>query len=100
MTSARRTNLFRIKANEAVQLPLLSVGLTDLSKSTIDAYAEVQGGFRIVGNGTFRPSFGEGSFDQNLPHTRSLSIVLLHGYPNRIYAYPRSYHHQRCSRFS
>jgi len=54
--------LFRIRPNDDVLLPILSVGLTDLSKSTLDAYADVQDNYRVVGNGTFRPSFGEGQY--------------------------------------
>ena len=60
MTSTRRTNLFRIKAVEDVAVPVLSVGLTDLSESTLQGYSEIRNGSRVVGNGTFRPSFGEG----------------------------------------
>jgi hypothetical protein len=60
MTSARRTNLYRIKAARRVNIPALTVGLTDLSGSVSEAYAEVQNNFRIVGSGTFKPSFGEG----------------------------------------
>jgi putative alpha-1,2-mannosidase len=62
MTSTRRTNLFRITANDSMLTPILSVGLTDLSRSTIEAYAEVRENYRVVGNGTFRPSFGEGKY--------------------------------------
>jgi putative alpha-1,2-mannosidase len=60
MTSTRRTNLFRIKALDTADMPVLSVGLMDLSASTISAWSEVRKNFRVVGNGTFRPSFGEG----------------------------------------
>lgn len=60
MTSSRRTNLYRIKAMNATDVPALTVGLTDLSGSVTDTYAEVKDNFRIVGNGTFKPSFGEG----------------------------------------
>ena len=62
MTSTRRTNLFRLTAMDDVDVPLLSVGLMDLSESTVEAYAEIQKGFRVVGNGTFKPSFGEGMY--------------------------------------
>jgi hypothetical protein len=61
MTSTRQTNLFRIRAIEAVDMPLLSVGLKDLSGSTKEAGADILDDFRVVGNGTFTPSFGEGS---------------------------------------
>jgi len=60
MTATRRTNLFRIRGVEDIEFPVLSVGLDDLSESTVRAYAEIQHGFRVVGNGTFKPSFGEG----------------------------------------
>jgi len=60
MTSTRRTNLYRIKAGRRVNIPALTVGLTDLSGSVSETYAEVQNNFRVVGNGTFKPSFGEG----------------------------------------
>lgn len=60
MTSTRRTNLFRITAAENIQFPVLSVGLTDLSESTSQVFAEVRDNYRVVGNGTFKPSFGEG----------------------------------------
>lgn len=79
MTSTRRTNLFRIKANEAIPVPILSVGLTDLSQSTIDAYAEIQDEFRIIGNGTFKPSFGEGISAHNRAHHRAIFVILLYG---------------------
>jgi hypothetical protein len=61
MTSTRRTNLFRIKALESVAMPVFSVGLRDLAGSTREAGAEILEDFRVVGNGTFTPSFGEGS---------------------------------------
>src|SRR5271154_4029811 len=64
MTSTRRTNLFRIEAVEEVEVPVLSVGLMDLSGSTVEAFSEIRNGFQVVGNGTFSPSFGEGI----LPH--------------------------------
>lgn len=60
MTSARRTNLYRIKAVDDVANPVLSVGLTDLAGSVSETYAEVRDDFRLLGNGTFKPSFGEG----------------------------------------
>jgi len=60
MTSTRRANLFRIEAVEGVAVPVLSVGLTDLAQTTAEAFAEIRDGFQVVGNGTFRPSFGEG----------------------------------------
>jgi hypothetical protein len=60
MTSTRRTNLFRITALDHVDVPVLSVGLFDLSESTLGVFAEVRDGFRVTGNGTFKPSFGEG----------------------------------------
>ena len=60
MTSARRTNLLRIEAVEGVEVPILSVGLMDLSGSTVEAFSEIRDGFQVVGNGTFSPSFGEG----------------------------------------
>lgn len=60
MTSTRRTNLFRITAVEETAVPVLSVGLTDLSESTSQAFAEIRDHSRVVGNGTFTPSFGEG----------------------------------------
>jgi hypothetical protein len=60
MTSTRRTNLFRIEAVEEVEVPILSVGLMDLSGSTVEAFSEIRDGFQVVGNGTFSPSFGEG----------------------------------------
>jgi hypothetical protein len=41
-------------------MPVLSVGLMDLSASTISAWSEVRENSRVVGNGTFKPSFGEG----------------------------------------
>jgi len=62
MTSTRRTNLFRIEAVEGIEVPVLSVGLTDLSASTVEAFAEIRDAFQVVGNGTFGPSFGEGMF--------------------------------------
>jgi hypothetical protein len=58
MTSTRRTNLYRIKAISDVAVPALTLGLTDLSGSVSETYAEVKDNFRIVGNGTFKPSFG------------------------------------------
>jgi hypothetical protein len=61
MTATRRTNLFRIKALRGVDGPVLSVGLRDLASSTIEASGEIQENFRIIGNGTFKPSFGEGT---------------------------------------
>jgi hypothetical protein len=60
MTSTRRTNLYKITAYRGVQYPVLSVGLTDLAESTVEVFAEIRDDFRIVGNGTFKPSFGEG----------------------------------------
>jgi hypothetical protein len=62
MTSTRRTNLYRIKALDVVERPVLSVGLVDLSGSTLSTWAEIRENFRVVGNGTFRPSFGEGQY--------------------------------------
>ena len=62
MTSSRRTNLYRIKALIATDVPALTVGLTDLSGSVTETYVEVKDNFRLVGNGTFKPSFGEGTF--------------------------------------
>ena len=60
MTSARRTNLYRIKAVNDTADPVIFLGLTDLSGSVSDTYADIRGDFRVVGNGTFKPSFGEG----------------------------------------
>ena len=61
MTSTRRTNLFRITAVEDTAVPVLSVGLVDLSESTSQAFVEIRNDSRVVGNGTFKPSFGEGT---------------------------------------
>jgi len=60
MTSTRRTNLFRITARAGIDVPILSIGLMDLSQSKHSSFAEIQNGSRIVGNGTFDPSFGVG----------------------------------------
>jgi hypothetical protein len=60
MTSTRRTSLFKIKAFTGVTSPVLSVGLMDLSESTLETSAEIKENFRVVGNGTFKPSFGQG----------------------------------------
>jgi putative alpha-1,2-mannosidase len=60
MTSTRRTNLFRITAVDYTDVPVLSVGLFDLSESTLGVFAEVRSDSRVIGNGTFKPSFGEG----------------------------------------
>ena len=61
MTSTRRTNLFRIEAVEGAAVPVLSVGLMDLARSTVGAFAEIRDGVQVTGNGTFGPSFGEGT---------------------------------------
>ena len=60
MTSTRRTNLFRIKAVTDINVPILSIGLMDLSQSTHSSFAQIQSSSRVVGNGTFNPSFGAG----------------------------------------
>jgi hypothetical protein len=60
MTSTRRTNLFRIKAVTDIDVPILSIGLMDLSQSTHSSFAQVQNSSRVIGNGTFNPSFGVG----------------------------------------
>ena len=62
MTSTRRTNLFRIRVVDQVDVPLLSVTLTDLAGSTITAMGEVRNYSRVLGSGTFKPSFGEGNY--------------------------------------
>jgi hypothetical protein len=62
MTSTRRTNLFRVEAIGEVEVPLLSIGLMDLQQSTIEAFVEVRDGHQVIGNGTFKPSFGEGIY--------------------------------------
>lgn len=60
MTSTRRTNLFRITAVTDIDVPLLSIGMMDLSQSTHSSFAQIQNGSRVVGEGTFNPSFGVG----------------------------------------
>jgi len=83
MTSARRTNLYRITAVDNIVNPVLSVGLTDLAGSISEAYAEIRGDFRLVGNGTFKPSFGEGiSPKEALFNQRNLLVIFLHGSQN------------------
>lgn len=60
MTSTRRTNLFRINAVTDIDVPILSIGMMDLSQSTRSSFAQIQNGSRVVGEGTFEPSFGLG----------------------------------------
>lgn len=96
MTSTRRTNLFRIQTVEDVVLPVLSVGLTDLSASTVQAFAEVRDDFRVVGNGTFKPSFGEGAASHQLSNEfRTLFTTFLHGYTEYTLQNSRPCRHRR-----
>jgi len=61
MTASRRTSLFRIvSSNGSVAVPVLRVGLTDLFETAQEASAQVVNGSRVIGNGTFLPSFGQG----------------------------------------
>ena len=60
MTSTRRTNLFRMKAVTDIDVPILSIGLMDLMQSMNSTFAQIQGSSRVVGNGTFSPSWGIG----------------------------------------
>ena len=60
MTSTRRTNLFRIKPVTDIGVPILSIGLMDLSQSTLSSFAQIESNTRVVGGGTFAPSFGVG----------------------------------------
>ena len=61
MTSTRRTNLFRVIAIYDTDIPLLSIGLNDLSDSMSEVSAEILPGPRVVGSGTYKPSFGQGN---------------------------------------
>ncbi|KAG8168406.1 hypothetical protein KVR01_001155 [Diaporthe batatas] len=73
MTVSNRTALYRIKfpgpsSNESATSlpysPLILVDLTDLSDSRSNGSISVDPSTgRIVGNGTFGPSFGDGSYD-------------------------------------
>ena len=61
MTASRRANLFRIlSVNGTIAMPVLRVGLTDLFGTAQEASAQVINGSRVIGNGTFFPSFGQG----------------------------------------
>jgi hypothetical protein len=96
MTSTRRTNLFRINSIEDVALPVLSVGLTDLSATTVQSFAEVRDDFRVVGNGTFKPSFGEGVASHQLSNEfRTLFTTFLHGHAEYTLQNSRPCHHRR-----
>src|ERR1700721_4618998 len=80
MTSARRTNLLRIRALRGTEIPIISVKLKDLSDSTLTAYGEIQDGYRVIGNGTFRPSFGDGTgLKERLNEHRYIFKLLLYG---------------------
>ena len=84
MTSTRRTTLFKIRAWTEVKMPVLSVALMDLQMSTLEAHAEIHEDFRIIGNGTFKPSFGEGNPPQtnqqqgNIPYISVWIHILDH----------------------
>lgn len=95
MTSTRRTNLFRITAVEDVDVPVLSIGLIDLQESTSQAFTEIRDNHRVVGNGTFRASFGEGVSFFYFSKSRTLLITFLHGYPKYAFHGQRSYNHKR-----
>jgi Glycosyl hydrolase family 92 N-terminal domain len=60
MTSSRRANLFRITSETNIDVPIFSIGLMDLQQSTHSSFAQIQNTSRVVGNGTFNPSFGSG----------------------------------------
>jgi hypothetical protein len=62
MTSSRRANLFRITSETDVDVPIFSIGLMDLQQSTHSSFAGIQNNSRVVGNGTFDPSFGSGTY--------------------------------------
>jgi len=85
MTSTRRTNLFRIRAVNEANAPLLSITLTDLAGSTITAMAEVRNDSRVLGSGMFKPSFGEGNYtlhfcmDVHAPTTSLIDHVIVVG---------------------
>lgn len=67
---------------EGVAVPVLSVGLMDLARSTAGAFAEIRDGVQVTGNGTFGPSFGEGTraIDSGLTLDRRVFITFLSGY--------------------
>src|SRR5947207_14083808 len=73
MTATRRTNLFRFRAVGNATIPILSVGLRDLSRSPIHAFGEIHDDYRVVGNGTFKPSFGEGMAQLIFPDSGTYS---------------------------
>lgn len=82
MTSSRRTNLFRIKAVTDIDVPIISIGLTDLMQSMTSSFAQVQSRSRVIGNGTFSPSWGVGIpffFIECVNNTRELFIIFLSG---------------------
>ena len=95
MTSTRRTNLYKITAFQGVQYPVLSVGLTDLAESTVEVFAEIRDHFRIVGNGTFKPSFGEGIPTPVILTFRGIFAPFLHGHTNEFLTRARPYNHPR-----
>ncbi|KAL9106875.1 MAG: hypothetical protein Q9227_008122 [Pyrenula ochraceoflavens] len=68
MTTTRRTALYRFNfppsdsGNGTNASPLMLLDLTDLNDSRQNATVRVMDDGRIMGNGTFLPSFGSGSF--------------------------------------
>lgn len=77
MTSSSRTNLFRLSftqssasehghragnEDESAKFPLILIDLQDISKSLSEGEIEILPNGRIVGQGTFRASFGKGMF--------------------------------------
>ena len=68
MTTTQRTALYHFTfppaktSNGSAISPLIQLDLTDLKDSRQNASVKVEDNGRISGNGTFIPSFGEGSF--------------------------------------
>ncbi|KAF4780745.1 glycosyl hydrolase family 92 [Colletotrichum scovillei] len=78
MTAGERTTLFRFNFSpndtlsyenaadlntvEVVSSPLILIDLTDIAQSRSSGGIQVYESGRVVGDGTFRPSFGQGSY--------------------------------------
>ncbi|KAH7312258.1 glycoside hydrolase family 92 protein [Stachybotrys elegans] len=62
MTVSEHASLFRFSFPEGTEHPLILLDLTDLWKSRQNASISIDESGRMVGNGTFLPSFGAGYY--------------------------------------